>query len=129
MASLKRLETFLLAQYSNPDQLVFKIKSGFGIHQILYRCCKTTGSQTSTANRVSGCVKNRQCGRTYTTYHEKMTDVNISVELMSDAFQSRFDTAFLLSADSDLTGPIETVRRLLQKRVWLYFHREGHLIR
>ena len=54
----------------------------------------------------------RHCGHTYTTYHEKMTDVNISVELMSDAFQDRFDTALLISADSDLVGPIQTVRRL-----------------
>ena len=46
------------------------------------------------------------------TYHEKMTDVNISVELMTDAFQDRFDVALLLSADSDLVGPIDTVRRL-----------------
>jgi uncharacterized LabA/DUF88 family protein len=63
----------------------------------------------------------RQCGHTYTTYHEKMTDVNISVELMSDAYQDRFDVAFLLSADSDLTGPIEAVRRLLNKRVVVIF--------
>ena len=54
----------------------------------------------------------RHCGHTYTTYHEKMTDVNISVELMSDAFQDRFDTALLISADSDLVGPLQTVRRL-----------------
>ena len=54
----------------------------------------------------------RRCGHTYTTYHEKMTDVNISVELMTDAFQNRFDTALLISADSDLVGPVQTVRRL-----------------
>jgi len=41
-----------------------------------------------------------------------MTDVNISVEVMADAFQNQFDIALVLSADSDLVGPIETVRRL-----------------
>ena len=30
---------------------------------------------------------------------EKMTDVNIAVELMQDAFQDAFDTAILISAD------------------------------
>ena len=70
---------------------------------------------------LSETITCRQCGHTYTTYHEKMTDVNISVELMSDAFQNRFDTAFLLSADSDLTGPAETVRHLLKKRVVAIF--------
>jgi uncharacterized LabA/DUF88 family protein len=58
----------------------------------------------------------RQCGHTYTTRHEKMTDVNISVELMKDAFQDRFDIAFLVSADSDLVSPVHTVRRLFPKK-------------
>ena len=58
----------------------------------------------------------RNCGHTYTTHHEKMTDVNISVELMKDAFQDRFDTAFLISADSDLVSPIRTVQQLFPKK-------------
>ena len=29
----------------------------------------------------------RHCGHTYLTHHEKMTDVNIAVELMLDVFQ------------------------------------------
>jgi uncharacterized LabA/DUF88 family protein len=70
---------------------------------------------------LSETITCRQCGHSYTTYHEKMTDVNISVELMSDAFQNRIDTAFLLSADSDLTGTVETVHRLLKKRVVVIF--------
>lgn len=41
-----------------------------------------------------------KCGHTYQTYHEKMTDVNISVEMMSDAYCHRFDTALVVSADS-----------------------------
>jgi len=45
-----------------------------------------------------------------------MTDVNIAVELMSDAFQDAFDVALLVSADSDLTGPIQTVRRLFNRK-------------
>jgi len=64
----------------------------------------------------------RVCGHTYTTYHEKMTDVNISVELMTYASQNRFDVALLISADSDLVGPIEAVQRLFPaKRVMAIF--------
>jgi len=67
-------------------------------------------------------VNCRNCGYTYETFHEKMTDVNISVELMSDAYQDRFDVALLVSADSDLVGPVKTVRRLFsQKRVVVAF--------
>jgi len=64
----------------------------------------------------------RVCGHTYTTYHEKMTDVNIAVELMTDASQNRFDVALLISADSDLVGPVEAVQRLFPtKRVVAVF--------
>lgn len=53
-----------------------------------------------------------KCGNFWTTHEEKMTDVNISVELMTDVYQDKFDTAFLISGDSDLVGPIKAVRRL-----------------
>lgn len=35
-----------------------------------------------------------------------MTDVNIAVEMMRDAFQDRFDAALLISADSDLVASL-----------------------
>ncbi len=64
----------------------------------------------------------RNCGYTYETYHEKMTDVNISVQLMSDVFQDRFDVVLIISADSDLVGPVQAVRRLSRdKRVIVAF--------
>ncbi len=52
------------------------------------------------------CLK---CGAEWISHEEKMTDVNISVELMQDAFDDRFDTALLVSADSDLSAPVESV--------------------
>jgi uncharacterized LabA/DUF88 family protein len=51
-----------------------------------------------------------------------MTDVNIAVELMTDAFQDRFDTAILISPDSDLVSPVSSVHRLFpEKRVVVAF--------
>ncbi len=64
----------------------------------------------------------RSCGAVWIGYEEKMTDVNIAVELLADAYQDRFDTALVLSADSDLTAPIERVRNLFPaKRVIVVF--------
>jgi uncharacterized LabA/DUF88 family protein len=40
-----------------------------------------------------------------------MTDVNIAVHLLEDAYDNVFDTALLVSADSDLAAPVEAVRR------------------
>ncbi len=58
----------------------------------------------------------RNCSHVHQIPNEKMTDVNIAVELMQDAFQDRFDTAFLVSADSDLVGPVVAVQRLFPKK-------------
>jgi len=53
---------------------------------------------------------------------EKMTDVNIAVELLTDAFQDKFDNALLISADSDLSGPIRKIKMLFpDKRIIVAF--------
>jgi len=51
------------------------------------------------------------CGATWTSHEEKMTDVNIAVELLKDAYDDAFDTAMILSADSDLVAPVVAVRQ------------------
>ncbi|MGE5570527.1 MAG: NYN domain-containing protein [Rhodospirillales bacterium] len=64
----------------------------------------------------------KACGRTMLVSHEKKTDVNIAVEMLTDAYANAFDTAFLISADSDLVPAIRAIRRLFpQKRVVVFF--------
>lgn len=63
-----------------------------------------------------------RCGLTWQTYEEKMTDVNIAVELLGDAQDDVFDTAIIVSGDSDLAGPVEAVRmRYPDRRVVVAF--------
>jgi hypothetical protein len=50
------------------------------------------------------------CGATWMSHEEKMTDVNIACELLRDTYEDRFDTALVVSADSDLAPPVEAVR-------------------
>lgn len=58
---------------------------------------------------------------------EKMTDVNIAVEMMSDAYQNLFDVALLVSADSDLTAPVLAIKNLFpEKRVIVAFPPQRH---
>lgn len=40
-----------------------------------------------------------------------MTDVSIATEMLVDAYQNRFDTGLLISADSDLTPPTHAIRK------------------
>jgi len=62
------------------------------------------------------------CGSSHTVPKEKMTDVNIAVEMLSDAHQNLFDTALLISADSDLTPPVRKIKELFPaKRVVIAF--------
>jgi hypothetical protein len=58
------------------------------------------------------------CDDKWTTHEEKQTDVNIAVEMIRDAVSDAFDTALLLSGDSDLQPPVIAVQELaLDKRV------------
>lgn len=64
----------------------------------------------------------RQCGAKWMDYEEKMTDVNIAVQMLADAFDDRFDTALLISGDSDLTTPVCKLRaQFPAKRVVVAF--------
>lgn len=50
-----------------------------------------------------------KCGAIRQTYEEKMTDVNIAVELLGDAQNDAFDTAIIISGDGDLASPVRAV--------------------
>jgi len=69
----------------------------------------------------------RECGKKVMVPNEKMTDVNIAVEMMSDAYQDLFDTALLVSADSDLTAAVLAIKNLFpSKRVIVAFPPQRH---
>ncbi|MCG8510649.1 MAG: NYN domain-containing protein, partial [Rhodospirillales bacterium] len=40
----------------------------------------------------------RNCGANWTSHEEKMTDVNIATEMLTDVFHNAFDVALLVSA-------------------------------
>jgi uncharacterized LabA/DUF88 family protein len=50
------------------------------------------------------------CGTTYATFEEKQTDVNIAIQLLEGAISDRFDTAILVSGDSDLIPSVNAVK-------------------
>ncbi len=60
----------------------------------------------------------RNCKYVYNVEQEKMTDVNIAVELIMDAYEDNFDTALLISGDADLVGPLAAIKsRFPHKRL------------
>ena len=56
------------------------------------------------------------CNSTWTSYEEKETDVSIAVAMVEDAVLSNYDTALLVSADSDLCPSVRSVRRLSPRK-------------
>ena len=90
-----------------------------------------SGTKATLGHYLPKSVECRQCGSRWQTFEEKRTDVNIAIEMLADAHADRIDTALLISADSDLSAPIEKIRLLFpSKRVIAAFppnRRSGQL--
>ena len=64
----------------------------------------------------------KRCGNTWMKGNEKMTDVNIATSLIVDAYMDDYDTAILISGDSDLVPPIKAVHSIFHsKRIVVAF--------
>lgn len=80
------------------------------------RCSFHFGYYQSSRRRCS------KCGFEQEIHSEKQTDVNIAMELLTDAIDDRFDSALLVTADSDLAPTLEKIKgRLPQKRIIMAF--------
>lgn len=63
-----------------------------------------------------------KCGHVNNVPEEKMTDVQISSEMVSDAYLNKYDTALLMTGDRDLVPAIEKIRsEFPKKRVLVAF--------
>ena len=61
----------------------------------------------------------RQCNYNNPTFEEKKTDINIACEMLTDAYENRFDVSFLVSGDSDLVPLVEKVTGMGKKVIIL----------
>lgn len=57
-----------------------------------------------------------KCKQKYSTYEEKRTDVNIAIKLFEEARNDNFDTAVIISGDSDLIPSIQTTKSLFPNK-------------
>lgn len=56
------------------------------------------------------------CGQPSETPTEKMTDVNLALELVCDAVEDRFDRAIVISGDSDLVPALRALARMAPEK-------------
>ena len=88
--------------------------------------------ETTSVNIIYGLYKAKEiacnnCGHNWSVSNEKMTDVNIATHLLIDAFNDRYDTAILISGDSDLVPPIKAIHNQFNKKtVSVFFPPERH---
>ena len=67
-------------------------------------------------------IKCPSCGTDFMRPEEKKTDVNISVRMLEDCINNAVDTIVLISADSDLIPPLESIKRnFSEKNIRVYF--------
>ncbi|MDR0306474.1 MAG: NYN domain-containing protein [Chitinispirillales bacterium] len=52
-----------------------------------------------------------ECGRTFETFEEKETDVNIAIKIFEQAYLNSFDTAIILPGDSDQVPAIRAIKK------------------
>jgi len=83
---------------------------------------ESTGIEVIYGQYQSNCIRCNRCGNRWNTFNEKMTDVNIATYLLVDAYKDGYDTAMLISGDSDLVPPMKAVHQNFpHKRVFVAF--------
>lgn len=88
---------------------------------------ESTGVEVYYGQYQRGRMDCNRCGHVWPYYSEKMTDVNIAVQIIIDAFKDEYDMAMLVSGDSDLVPPIKAVHEnFKQKRVFVAFPPKRH---
>lgn len=92
---------------------------------------KSTATQIIYGHYKSKNKSCRRCGHIWQTNEEKMTDVNIAVQMITGAVQNTYDRAILISGDSDLVPPIKTVQNIFNKKVFVAFppNRHNHSVK
>lgn len=54
----------------------------------------------------------KNCKTSYHAYEEKESDINMAIQLLEDAYEDRFDKAFVVTADTDLSSTLLRVKTL-----------------
>ncbi len=90
-------------------------------HKIYVEALKATG-----VTPVMGQFKEKDkscpsCHHEWKGHEEKETDVNIALQMIDDAYQDKFDQAFLISRDSDLLPAVKLLKqRFPEKKLKIF---------
>ncbi len=86
-----------------------------------------TGCQLFYGRYQSNIIDCKTCGSKWPSPKEKMTDVNIATQMLMDAYTDAFDTAILVSGDTDLIPPILAIKQHFpHKKIGVAFPPQRH---
>jgi uncharacterized LabA/DUF88 family protein len=85
-------------------------------HQIYVKALASTGIDVILGQFKEKSIYCPDCKLTHKGHEEKESDVNIAVHLIGDAYRDKFDQAFIVTRDSDLSGPIRYIREHFPKK-------------
>jgi uncharacterized LabA/DUF88 family protein len=128
---LKWIDLYLLSQnLLNKEQVLGEVKyfsafatwrpDSYKIHRDYVAALEAQGVKAIMGRFKEKRIKCKAvCGEVFLTHEEKETDVNIGAHLIADALQDKFDTALVISADTDLAAVIRLAQEIVgaDKRV------------
>lgn len=101
---------FFTALYPGNEKRIAK-------HTHYIRALENTGVEIIFGNFKKKDKFCQKCRQSTPGYEEKETDVNIAIEMLKRAVKDEYDTAFLISADSDLTPALKTIKELYPQKI------------
>ena len=87
-------------------------KEGYAKQQKFFEKIKSVDNLKIILGRLE---KHKRDGKTF--YVEKATDINLALDLVLDALDSKYDRAFLVSNDGDFSGAVSAVIERFNKEV------------
>jgi len=107
---LREVHYFTARVRDDPDG---EVRQAVYLDALANHCGKVRRVEGRFQERTRSC---RFCGARWIGYEEKETDVNIAIALMEGAVRDTYDTALLISGDSDLRPTIAAVKRLRPRK-------------
>jgi len=85
-------------------------------HRVYVRALRSRGVEAVMSSFKVKMRKCRKCNRWYKTYEEKETDIRIVTTLFEYSIQNDYDTAVVVSGDTDLVPGLSFVKRIFPKK-------------
>jgi len=73
---------------------------------------KTKRSRVPCQATCSQGKKNGLCNKSFVTYEEKLTDVNIAIDMLKACINDECDSVFLISGDNDFVPALQAIKTL-----------------